>query len=598
MMERSTGTLTLLVTLIMAYPAMPRAVGDQPLAPALAAASPPLPAASPEIPTSTVSPAIERFMKQTGQELPPPLPRAPTARPAPASRPESAATAPSTVPPPASARVSHDLEGVLRQLSLELQRAGPRDDPDSALAQPSPLATDMHLAEARPLIVAAAQARAWAAEADLTRAKVLWIPGINFGGDYLRHDGGGPDFNKGVLTAVSTNFFYAGGALYGIIPTTEAIFEPVRARHVLNSTHFNVQAAKNDAMMQTADAYFLVHQHRGRYSGSLYCVERGSVLLERIATLSRDLVPRVEVDRARNMLADLERRAVSERQQWRVRSADLTQVLRLDPRAVVDPLEQDHLQITLIDPAQPLENLMMVALENRPEIASRRAIIKAAEAAIRREKGRMVLPTVYLTGYQSPGGMLIQGGIFALGPNSSLNQWVGRDDVSVQLMWQFESFGIGNLARIKSQRGQQSLAITELYRAQDMVAADVNRALARVQSAAARVQQADRALRAGIITFNGQLEGLGQIKRFANTLVLINRPQEAVYALQQLNITFGEYFSTVAEYNRAQFDLFHALGYPAREMTRIRPPGEVMPVNTARPAFLPPVGNGPPPATR
>ena len=81
-----------------------------------------------------------------------------------------------------------------------------------------------------------------------------------------------------------------------------------------------------------------------------------------------------------------------------------------------------------------------------------------------------------LNGLQSA-GMLIQGGIFALGPNSSLNQWTGRDDVSIQLMWQLEGFGIGNLARIKKQRGNESQAIIELRHAQDMVAADVTRAL-------------------------------------------------------------------------------------------------------------------------
>ncbi len=463
---------------------------------------------------------------------------------------------------------------------------------------PMNLATALKLSDARPLIVASAQASVWAAEADLTRAKVLWIPGINFGADYLRHDGGGPDFNKGILTAVSTNYFYTGGALYGIIATTDAIFEPMRARQVLNSRHFDVQAAKNDALLQTADAYFLVHQHRGKYVGALYCVERGRDLLERIATLSRDLVPPFEVERARNMVADLEQRSVSARQQWRVRSADLSQVLRLDPRAVVDPLEQDHLQITLIDPARPLEDLMMVAMANRPELASRRALVKAAEVAVRREKGRMFLPSIYLTGFQSPGGMLIQGGIFALGANNNLNQWAGRDDVSIQLMWQLESFGIGNLARIKGQRGQQSLAITELYNAQDMAAADVNRALARVQSAAARVQRADRALRTGLITFNGQFEGLGQTKRFGNLLVLINRPQETVYALQLLYVAFEQYFMTVAEYNRAQFDLFHALGYPAQTVAAVRTPGEILPVDTMRPAFLPAVGQGPPPATK
>ena len=142
------------------------------------------------------------------------------------------------------------------------------------------------------------------------------------------------------------------------------------------------------------------------------------------------------------------------------------------------------------------------------------------------------------------------------------------------------------------------MAIIEFFKMQDMVAADVTRAQARVQSAAARVVQADRALRTAIITFNGNFEGLQQTTRLGNVLVQVNRPQEAVFALQLLKVAFNEYFTTVAEYNRAQFELFHALGYPARELAELRPTGEALPVDTSRPAYLPPVGNGPPPATR
>jgi hypothetical protein len=140
--------------------------------------------------------------------------------------------------------------------------------------------------------------------------------------------------------------------------------------------------------------------------------------------------------------------------------------------------------------------------------------------------------------------------------------------------------------------------MVDLFRDQDMVAADVTRALARVQSAALRVVQADRALRTGLITLNGSFEGLREISRFGNVLVLISRPQEAVFALDLLRTAFDEYFTTVADYNRAQFDLFHALGYPAREVALEHLPGELRPVDLARPRFLPPVGNGPPPATR
>jgi outer membrane protein TolC len=350
-------------------------------------------------------------------------------------------------------------------------------------------------------------------------------------------------------------------------------------------------------LLQTASAYFDVHQHRGMYAGALYTVERGHDLIERIASLSKELVPAVEVDRARNMVADLEQQATSAREAWRVSSADLTQVLRLDPRAVVVPLEEDHLQVTLIDPKRELDDLMPIALANRPDLSSNRALIRAAEERIRREKMRPLLPAVQINGFQSA-GMLIQAGLFGLGPNASMDQYTGRVDISYQLVWQLDAFGVGNLARIKNQRGAESRAIVEYRRTQDAVAADVTRALAHLQSAAARVSQADRALRTAIITFNGNLEGLRHTTRFENVLVLVYRPQEAVYALELMKLAFDEYFTTVADYNRAQFELFHAMGYPARELADLRTAGEVIPVDTDRPGYLPAVGNGPPRATR
>jgi outer membrane protein TolC len=313
--------------------------------------------------------------------------------------------------------------------------------------------------------------------------------------------------------------------------------------------------------------------------------------------LSNELVSEVEVERAKNLLADIEQQAVSARQAWRVSSARLTRVLRLNPLAVVVPLEHDHLQVTLIDPARPLPDLHVIALTNRPELASYQALVQAATARIRRERGRMLLPTVLINGFQTPDEM-IQAGVFGIGTNNKLNQFDGRDDVSLQLMWELEALGIGNLARIKEQRGEQSRAIIDFFNIQDMVAADVTKAQADLQSAALRVEQADRALRASIATFNGSFEGLQHTTRFGDVLVLINRPQEVVFALQLMKSAFDAYFTTVAEYNRAQFELFHALGYPAREITYVRPPGTIEPVDTTRPDYLPPVGNGPPPATR
>src|SRR5262249_54878006 len=138
------------------------------------------------------------------------------------------------------------------ELALKLKPA-PLESTD--LGFPINLATALRLSDARPLIVAAAQASVWVAEAQLARAKVLWIPTFVFGADYIRHDGGGPDFNKGILTAPSTNFFYAGAAADQYVALTDALFQPLVARQVLNSKEYDIQTAKNDALLQTAEAY-------------------------------------------------------------------------------------------------------------------------------------------------------------------------------------------------------------------------------------------------------------------------------------------------------------------------------------------------------
>src|SRR6516165_807618 len=117
---------------------------------------------------------------------------------------------------PASSRIDRSLPQALPLPPADPIRRPAGDDLGVKL-QPAPLepsdiplpinlATALRLSDARPLIVAAAQAGVWVAEAQLTRAKVLWIPRLNIGFDYIRHDGGGPDFNKGIMTAPSVNF--------------------------------------------------------------------------------------------------------------------------------------------------------------------------------------------------------------------------------------------------------------------------------------------------------------------------------------------------------------------------------------------------------
>ncbi len=559
------------------------------------------------------------FTPNNQTEKPDLLPPRPTAPPADAERVHGAAEQVKTPIPldlPAKPSQKSPLElppptpdGEVVHLNL------PPPEPGD-LRFPINLATALRLSDARPLIVAAAQAASWVAEAQLQKAKTIWLPDFQLGALFYRHDGYGPDTLRGLnipqgVNALGQfspasfgrqlnqnfNFFYGGGALFLMQYATDMIFQPLAARQNLDAARWNIQTSKNDALLMTAKAYFEVHMWRGTYAGAVDVVEKGRKLVARIDELRRDLVPQYEVDRARNFLADMEQLALIARQNWRRASANLTQILRLDPRAVVEPLEPDHMQITLIDPDRSLDDLIPIALTNRPELAAHQALVQAALTNIRREKMRPILPIPMINGFQTPYEQ-IQFGAFGIAGQGNTPLWYWRDDVAPALMWQLDSCGMGNAGMVKWMRGNASGAMVQLFKVQDMVAADVTRSQARLQSAAARVVQAERELRGALINYKGNFEGLMQTKRFGNVLELVFRVPEAVFSLKLLKLAYDDYWTVVAQYNSAQFMLFHALGYPARELAFLRQPGEILPVNTMRPGYLPPVGTGPPPPTR
>ena len=64
---------------------------------------------------------------------------------------------------------------------------------------------------------------------------------------------------------------------------------------------------------------------------------------------------------------------------------------------------------------------------------------------------------------------------------------------------------------------------------------------------------------------------------------LVIRPQEAVAALQQLDRAYQNYFAAITGYNRSEFQLYHALGYPSRILATERTAGEIRPVDVKRP---------------
>jgi outer membrane protein TolC len=426
---------------------------------------------------------------------------------------------------------------------------------------PINLATALCLSQARPLIIALAQASIERAAADLDAARALWLPDLHFGAGYSHHDGANQGTDGNVQFASFGSFYGGGGATldFGV---TDALFRPLAAQQQLVARQQDAQAACNDALLAAANSYFDVQEARGRLAGHLDTAAKAVELLRRVESLAQGLVPEAEVDRARATVADLDQQAVASRIAWRVASARLTRTLRLVPGSVVIPLEPPHLQVTLISFQYPVDDLVRCGLTNRPELAAQKALVQATLELLRQEQLRPLLPSVVLSGCGPDGAVL--GGVFGGGTDGRLNTWGGQAEFDVGVVWTLQNLGLGNRALVRGREADRQKALIELFDLQDRVADEVVRAHAEAHGTRVEIADAETAVREANITFAGSLNGLLQIRGAGNFLQPVSRPQEVVAALQQLNGAYDKYFSAVADYNRAQFQLYHALGYPSR----------------------------------
>jgi outer membrane protein TolC len=446
---------------------------------------------------------------------------------------------------------------------------------------PINLATALQLANVRAVDVAAAAERIRVAAAVLEQARVLWLPTITVGGDYNHHDGKTQDAAGNVIDNSRGSLMFGVGTGIGtaaLFSPNDAIFTPLVARQQLRARQADLQAAANDTLVAVTDAYFTVQQARGELAGALEATQRTLNIVKRTRQLvPSGLVPALEMDRAEAELARRQQAELLARERWQVASAELLRVLRLDPSAQVEPMEPPHLRVKLIDLGQPVDDLIPIALTTRPELAAQQAQVRTTLALLKQERLRPLIPSVLLRGFSTPVTGTLAAGAFAGGPNDQIGNTGWRADLDLQLLWQFDNLGFGNWGRIRQRAAENRLAVVNLFRTEDRVAAEVVQAYAQGQLAARRVDLAEKGLQAALASADKNLAALGTTKEAGGVKQTLVRPQEAVAAVQALGQAYIDYYGAVADYDRAQFRLYRALGHPAQLVSGKEPACRISP---------------------
>ncbi|MGE0759590.1 MAG: TolC family protein [Pirellulaceae bacterium] len=394
--------------------------------------------------------------------------------------------------------------------------------------------------------------------AQLRLAQVLWVPSIRAGVNYNKHDGVIQNV-EGDMLSTSRSSVYAGlggravgagsPAMPGLVidvPVRDVLFQPRIAEQAWGASQHASTATHNDALLRTAVGYMdLLEslQVLAIAQETLENTEQLNALTTSFAETGQGL--QADADRART---ELSLRAIEVRraaENARVASVRLARVLgQQDLSQTLLPQEPSLTPFELVETGTPVGELVAVGLSNRPELAENRYLVGAAIERLRRECYAPLLPSVLLgLSYGGNGGS----------PTSRIDDFGDRVDFDAAAVWELRNLGWGERSARGVAQSRLEQARWQQVQVMDQVASEIAEAHAQVDSRQAQIELAQAGIRAAEDSFRHNTDRIrdGQ-----------GLPIETLQSIQALDQARRQYVRAVADYNRAQFQLHRALGWP------------------------------------
>ncbi len=437
--------------------------------------------------------------------------------------------------------------------------------------EPIDLPNALRLAGVRELDIAIARRRMNQALADLQFAWAQWLPSLFLGPTWYRADGQVQTVNGPVENVNRSSLFIGGVAATtapgyaaaspgtGYIPLngssavfrfSDAIYMPIAAQRVLNASRANIHAANNDAMLAVAEAYFDLQQACGLVAINREAVANARELSDVTGSYART-GQGLEADH-RRALTELNHRRKDVQLstgQLLVASANLIELLVLDPHSVIAPIEPAECIITLIPDDVPLDDLILKGMRNRPELAGAQELVEASVARLRQARLRPFVPSLALS---------YAGGGFGGGPGSFFGDFGARGDVAASLFWELQNLGFGDVAIMRRRRFENEEANLQKLKIAARVGADVVGAYEAKQAAARQIETSRETVAEALDSLKLNMINIRQ----GAELPRATRPIEVLQPIQALVQARTDYLDSVLGYNRAQFRLNRAIGQP------------------------------------
>ncbi|MFN9593230.1 MAG: TolC family protein [Pirellulaceae bacterium] len=430
-------------------------------------------------------------------------------------------------------------------------------DANGPSSVPINLPTALSMIGGQHPVVGFARWRVQEAYAEWDRAKVMWLPSLQSGMNYRRHDGHYQAVDGQIVDVNLNSLNYglgvgaiaAGGQTQpGIIARfslADALFAPVIAQRTAGARSHAATAILNQQLLQAAIAYVNLLEACQEVS----ILDASRMRTEALVRITNDYAQAGEgllsdADRSATELALLRSRQLVAEERQKVASSRLARALSLP--MTTDLIPQDLALIPLELDLQVLDESTRIAtgLASRPELKESQELVAAACEAHRREKYAPFVPSVLLG---------LSTGSFGGGLGRTPEDFGSRYDGEAMMIWEVRNMGLGEQAAKRSRHAQVHQATLAKLRIMDQVAQEVAEAHVQTIFRRKQIEVAKEAILRAQQSYERNMERIGDAEGL---------PIEVLQSIQALEQAQRCYLDAVGSYNRAQLQLAWATGWP------------------------------------
>ncbi|HZZ82896.1 MAG TPA: TolC family protein [Gemmataceae bacterium] len=441
-----------------------------------------------------------------------------------------------------------------------------------ASARPIDLETALRLADVANPQIRLARERVLEAVAARQLAAAQFLPNLNYGTNYDLHLGNLQD-SQGNIVQVNRNSLYVGlgagaiGAGTVNIPgivwnanVADVWYGNLVSKQVVRQRRFENEAVRNDMLLRVATAYMELLRASGRHAVAAEIRKDAQEVARVTGNFAKTGQGRQsDADRAATELQQRDADLVQAVGDIELASARLNQLLSLDPSVKLVPMEQHVVPGALVPEPIPLPELIAIAVTQRPELRERQAAVRVALLQMRQMKMLPFSPTA-LVGY-SAGAFGGGSDVSAAAGQPRFGDFNNRSDFDVVLFWTLRNLGVGNAALINLSRSRMRQSELRELETFDRVRAEVASARARLLARGDQIDLYEKAVQSSRTAFKQDLARVFNDKGL---------PIELLDSLRLSGRSRYGYLDSIVDYNRAQFELYVALGQPPAD-TLARP---------------------------